>query len=305
MTLSYYRSWWNTPTSKPSLHTSLIPVLSCCQSTQWVCYSILLLLYCSVYFSWYITQMESLVVSESGQIAFVDPADHCCNGHLCSVQHPLMMSLISALSLLCKVDRWRWILKFSIRCFKDLLLPSVYPEYTEWTWRPLCMHDQLLFVAKNHAALSFFFQKVAYGRMTFHRTLYTHSKLCVFFWRKRVVFFWLVISKSLSVFCVTENTLSESVTEDVIKSIKDRQLLSLDNLPLISHDRFSSVLCNIFILLPLTNTSLFPDELSSTKHLIGHEWLHHQANDFISSSQPFVSRKLLAQLINLFPLKIT
>lgn len=125
-------------------------------------------------------------------------------------------------------------------------------------------------------------------------------------WRKRVVFSWLVISKTLSVFHITGNTLSVSVTEAVItKSIKDRQLLSLDNLPPISHDRLSGVLCNIVILLPLTNTSLFPDELSSTKHLIGHEWLHHQANDFISSSQPFVSRKPLAELINLFPLKTT
>lgn len=115
----------------------------------------------------------------------------------------------------------------------------------------------------------------------------------------------LFFSKTLSVFLITGNTLSVSVTEAVItKSIKDRQLLSLDNLPPISHDRLSVVLCNIFILLPLTNTSLFPDELSSTKHLIGYEWLHHQANDFISSLQPFVSRKLLAQLIHLFPLKV-
>ncbi len=67
----------------PSLHTSLIPVLSCCQSARWVCYSILLLLYYSVCFSWYITQMEFLVVSKPGQIAFVDPADRRCNGHLC------------------------------------------------------------------------------------------------------------------------------------------------------------------------------------------------------------------------------
>lgn len=62
-------------------HTSLIPVLSCCQSARWVCYSILLLLCWSVCFPWYITQMEFLV-SKSGQIAFVDPADHHCNGHL-------------------------------------------------------------------------------------------------------------------------------------------------------------------------------------------------------------------------------
>lgn len=65
-----------------SLHPSLIPVLSCCQSARWVRHSILLLLYCSVCVSWSITQMEFLVVSKSGQIAFVDPADHHHNAHV-------------------------------------------------------------------------------------------------------------------------------------------------------------------------------------------------------------------------------
>lgn len=103
------------PPLHPSLHTSLIPVLSRCQSARWVRYPILLPLYRSVCSSWYITQMEFLVVSTSGQIAFVDPADHRCNSRLCGTPRPSptppMMSLISALSLLCKVDLRRWILK--------------------------------------------------------------------------------------------------------------------------------------------------------------------------------------------------
>lgn len=74
------------PSSSLPLHTSLIPVLSCCQSTWWVCYSILLLLYHTVGSCWYITQMES--VSKPGQIAFVDSAEHCCNGHLYSTVQP-------------------------------------------------------------------------------------------------------------------------------------------------------------------------------------------------------------------------
>lgn len=42
------------------------------------------LLYYTACFSWYITQMEFLVISKPGQIAFVDPSDCGCNGHLCS-----------------------------------------------------------------------------------------------------------------------------------------------------------------------------------------------------------------------------
>lgn len=115
-----------------------------------------------------------------------------------------------------------------------------------------------------------FFHKVAYGWMTFHRTLYTHSKLYGFMTQKKSGF--LLISYFSNCIVLQENTLRVSVSEAVItKSIKDRQLLSLGNLPPISHDRLSGVLCNIFILLPLTNTSLFPDELYFTKHLIGHE----------------------------------
>lgn len=111
-----------------------------------------------------------------------------------------------------------------------------------------------------------------------------------FFYDAEELFFPIIL-KTLIVFCDRWKTASVSVTEAArTKSIKDRQFLSLDNLPLISHDRLSGVLCNIFILLPLTNTSLFPDELSPTKHLVGHKWLHHQANDFISSP-PFICVK--------------
>lgn len=66
-------SWLNPPPPPPALHTSLIPVLSCCQSVRWVCFPILLLLYHSVCFPRYITQMGFLVVSKPGQIAFCGP----------------------------------------------------------------------------------------------------------------------------------------------------------------------------------------------------------------------------------------
>lgn len=166
---------------------------------------------------------------------------------------------------------------------------------TEWTQRPSWMHGQLLFVATTILLCQSFPIKETYGRVTFGRTQsYWVS------WNKKL----FLMTKTSSVFSIKKKSLP--VTRNVrTKSIKDRQLLSLDDLSLISHDRLSGVLCNNFILLPLVNTSLFPDELSSTKHLIGHKWLHHPANDFISSSHSFVSGNLIAEQINLFPLKIT
>lgn len=153
MTLSYYRSWWTLPPHPLLAHftyprsvllsVSLVGLLFHSPSIVLLC--LLLLIHHPIGVPCrFKARSDSLCGPRRPSTVMVT-----CAAHLSNVQHPLMMmSLISALSVLCKGDLLRWILKFPIRCFKDLLLPSVYLEYSEWTWRPLCMHGQLLFVAK-------------------------------------------------------------------------------------------------------------------------------------------------------------
>lgn len=126
---------------------------SCLAASQLGVSVILLLLYCTATFSWYITEMELLVISKPGQIAFVDSTDCHCNGHLCSTLQRCSTPTDDEFDFcpFSSLQGWSLKVNFEIphKTLKDLLLPSVYLEYIEWTWRPLCMHGQLLFVAKT------------------------------------------------------------------------------------------------------------------------------------------------------------
>lgn len=151
MTLSYW-SWWNTPPPPLLLHhTSLIPVLSCCQSARWVCYSILLLLYWSVCLPWYITQME-LLVSKSGQIAFVDPADHHCVGHQCGTPQRCLTSTDNEFDFCSFSALQGWCLKVNFE-----IPHKMFSRFIWNTWRPWRMHGQLLFVATTMLLCHFIF----------------------------------------------------------------------------------------------------------------------------------------------------
>lgn len=137
------------------------------------------------------------------------------------------MSLISCLFARRKVALKGEMWNSPIRCcffFKGLLLPRVYLACTNWTRGFLCMHGQLLFVAKTMLHCHFI-HRAAYGWMTFHRTLYTHSKL--FSFKSPFCFFVFPLSYFHHV-----STVRLITSNGPLRNLKTSHLQSLDDLPL-------------------------------------------------------------------------